>query len=243
MNIRVIIVDDEPLARERLRILLADEPSIRTVGECADGQSAVEVVRALRPDMLFLDIRMPEMDGFEVLEALEPEHRPWTVLVTAYDQHAVRAFEARALDYLLKPVSQERLKATLDHVRDQIAAGKPAPQFQEWLAERESSSRIAIRSGSRVDFVRMSAIDWIESAGNYALIHARGQTYILRETLTELEKRLPQPAFLRVNRGTILNIREINSLETRDGQCRAILSSGKVIPVSRSRAEIEKRLH
>jgi two-component system LytT family response regulator len=243
MILRALLVDDEPLARDRLRALLGDETDLEIVGESGDGPSAVAAIRKLKPDMVFLDIHMPGMDGFEVLETLEPEHWPWTIFVTAYDQHAVRAFQARALDYLLKPASKARVKEAVARVREHLAAAKPSPQLQQWLAEREDSRRLAVRNGSRVIFVPVANIDWIEAAGNYALIHAGKETHILRETLGDLERRLPHDAFLRVSRGAIVNLGRIRELHhPAMGHWEAVLQDDQRVPVTRARAEIERRL-
>jgi len=241
MKLRVLAIDDEPLARERLRQMLAQEAEVEIIGECADGAAAVEAIPALRPDLIFLDIRMPGLDGFEVLEALAPEHLPWTIFLTAYDQHAVRAFEARALDYLLKPVAKDRLAAALVRARERLRTAGPVPALQEWLAERESARRLVVRDGARVAFVPVASVIWIESAGNYVILHTAGASHILRETLNALEKRLPGELFLRISRAAIVNVRHVNELQCAAGQCHARLSNDRLIHVTRSRDEIAKR--
>jgi two-component system LytT family response regulator len=232
MKIRAMLVDDEPLARERLRALLASEADVEIVAECADGPAAVDAVRRLEPDVVFLDIRMPGMDGFDVLDAVGPGRLAAVVFLTAYDQHAVRAFEERALDYLLKPVSRARIREAVARVRERLA--HPA-------AER--TQRLAVRNGQRVTFVELASVDWIEAAGNYALVHAGRETHILRETMSALESRLPAASFLRVSRGAILNLSRVRELKAESpGQYRAVLSDGQCVVVTRSWREIEERL-
>jgi two-component system LytT family response regulator len=242
MKLRVVIADDEPLARSRLARWLQAEGDLEIVAECEDGPSTVATLRRTDCDALFLDIQMPGLNGFEVLEALPPERVPWTVFVTAYDEHAVRAFEARALDYLLKPVSQARLAATLARVRAQYDAAEPRERFHAWLAERAAASRLAIPNGDRLTFVPTGEIDWIESAANYAVIHAGSQTHILRETLGELEKQLPGEIFFRVSRGAIVNLQKVREWHVRDGQPRILLECGADLPISRSRREMARRI-
>lgn len=242
MTMRILLVDDEPLGLERLRTILVGESQVEIVGECADGVSAVETIPKVRPDVLFLDIRMPGMDGFEVLQALDPKYLPWTIFVTAYEEHAVKAFEARALDYLLKPITRERVKQAISRVRERLSCAQPVPALQEWLAERNALSRIAVPEGNKVIFVPTSAIDWIESAANYVVMHAGGKSHILRQTLNEMEKRLPHEAFFRVSRAAILNVSKIIRFELRDTQWHAVLDNETTIPITRGRTELEERL-
>ena len=250
MNLRVIIVDDEPLARDRLRRLLGGESEIEIVAECADGSAAVGAVRDHAPDVLFLDVQMPEMDGFEVLAALDREKLPAVIFVTAFDSHAVRAFEARALDYLLKPTSQKRLHEALERVRERQGSspgGVLAEQLRELLAEREPSAqrvrRIAVRTGDRTLFVPADDIDWVEAAGNYAILHVRKETHILRETMSALEAQLAPAGFLRVGRSAIVNLRRIKELQGHAPNDNvALLHDGQRVPVTRPLREVEERL-
>ncbi len=230
MSLRVVMVEDEPLARERLRGLLAGEPDVEVVAECVDGPSAVETLRRLTPDLVFLDIRLPGMDGFAVLEKLGDGVRPSIIFLTAFDEHAVKAFEARALDYLLKPVSRARLRDALQRVRERRSASG--------VSER----RLAVRDGDRVTFVNVSEVDWIEAAGNYAILHCGPSTHILRETMSALETSLPQDSFLRVSRGAIVNLRRVVELRSEDGQGVAVLRDGKRVPVKRALRDVEQRL-
>jgi two-component system LytT family response regulator len=227
MKLRAILIDDEPLARERLRQLL--DADIEIVAECANGVSAITEVRAKQPDVLLLDIRMPDMDGFAVVEALGAR-APWVILTTAYDEHAVRAFEARALDYLLKPISRTRLREALARVREGMAAGKSPER------------RLAVRDGANVTFVRIGEVNWIEAAGNYALVHAGAATHILRDTMSALEERLPHEAFLRVSRSAIVNLNHVRALLSEDGLHYAVLDDGGRIAVTRSLREVQQRV-
>lgn len=216
---RVLIVDDEPLVRERIRTLLAAQPDMRVVAECGDGAEAVDAIAVERPDLVLLDIQMPELDGFEVLEALPPDVRPAVVFVTAYDEHAVRAFEVNALDYLLKPIDPRRFEAALARVRERLAqpAGTRDGALDAVLAElrrvRGHTNRLATRHGSRVTFVRVDDIDWIDAAGNYARLHVAGAIHLLREPLKTLETRLDPERFLRVHRSAIVNVERIATVE------------------------------
>ena len=248
MKLRTVIADDEPLARNRLRRLLAGESDIEIVAECADGPATIEAVRASRPDLLLLDVQMPGMDGFEVLRTLGNEHLPAVVFVTGFDRHAVRAFENRAVDYLLKPTTAERLAEALRRVRERLGADPAAaiPQaLLDLLREREPrhARRFSIRTGDRVVFVDADEIDWAEAAGNYVILHAGKSAHMLRETMTGLEEQLPAKAFLRVSRSAILNLRRVRELRSAtSGENVAILADGQRIPITRSLREIEEKL-
>lgn len=236
---RVAIVDDEPLARERLRGLLEGEAEI--VCECEDGPAAVEALRRLAVDAVFLDIRMPGMDGFEVLGALRAGRLPWVVFLTAYDEHAVRAFEERALDYLLKPVSRVRLQETLRRIRERVEAAADPAALAGWIAERALDRRLAVRTGQKVAFVAVREVRWIEAAGNYALVHTvDGGTHILRETMRALEAGLPAENFLRVSRSAIVNLSQVEQLAGGD-PC-VVLAGGRRVEVTRPLREVEARL-
>jgi len=217
--IRVVIADDEPLARERIRTLLAPHPDLELVAECQDGEDAIRVLAAERPDLLFLDVQMPELDGFGVISAIPPSQRPWVVFITAFDEHAVRAFEVNAIDYLLKPVEPKRFEAALARVRERLAqpASVRDAALEAVLAElrraRGHTTRLVVRDGSKVSFVRPEEIDWIDAAGNYARLHVAGATHLLREPLKALEARLDPERFLRVHRSAIVNLERIASVE------------------------------
>lgn len=214
---RVVIVDDEPLARERIRTLLERHRDVQVVAECGDGEEAVRVLLAERPEVVFLDVQMPELDGFEVLEALPAGERPAVIFVTAYDEHAVRAFEVNAIDYLLKPVEPKRFEGALTRVRERRPAGQPEAGLEAVLAElrrtRAWPGRLVVRDGSRITFVRTEEIDWIDAAGNYARLHAGKAVHLLREPLKVLEARLDPERFLRVHRSAIVNLERIVSVE------------------------------
>ena len=250
---KVIIVDDEPLARERLRRLLASEPDAEIVAECADGSSAVEAVTQHRPDLLLLDVQMPGMDGFETLRALDAKRLPAVVFVTGFDQHAVRAFEARALDYLLKPTTRARVAESLTRVREKLANGAASPQLPQTLldllAERASAPvpprvrRLAVRTGERVLFVSTEDVSWVEAAGNYAVLHVGTATHILRETMSSLEGQLSSEGFLRVSRSAIVNLRRVKELRAvAPGEQIAILVDGQRVPMTRGIREVEEQL-
>lgn len=236
---KAVLVDDEPLARSRLRRLLSFESDLEIVAECGDGPSAVATLRETRPDVVFLDIRMPGMDGFGVLEALGPDQLPWTIFVTAFDEHAVQAFEKAALDYLLKPVSRARVQAAVARLRTRL--GSPAV-VAEWLEKRAAARRLAIPEENGVRFLPADEVDWIESAGNYAVVHAGNARHILRETLNVLEKQLQAEGFARVSRSAIVNMRRVRELLTRGGQNLLVLNDGTSVPTTRSRRELTRQI-
>jgi len=241
MKHRTLIVDDEPLARERLSRWLEAEPDLEVIGECADGRQAVERILTDRPALVFLDVQMPELDGFGVLEALHGEPLPVIVFATAYDQFAVKAFEVHAVDYLLKPFDRERLRVALDRARQRLA--RPAsPAMPEELAAlladlrpREGyPARIAVRSEGRVALVRADDIDWVEASDNYVILHVGAENHILRDTLTAFEARLNPERFLRISRSTIVNMDRIKELQPLfHGEYAVILRNGTRLTLSR----------
>jgi len=223
---RVLIVDDEPLARERIRQLLADEAAVEIAGESHDGRSAVDAIRRLKPDLVFLDVQMPEMDGFAVLAALNRERMPVVVFVTAFDQFAIKAFEVCALDYLLKPFDRERFAASLNRARDECAR-RATPGFdldqrlravlEEWQAQAKAQAahpnRLVIKSGGRIQFLRIDDIDYIEAQGNYVLLHAGSEQYLHRETMARIEAALDPVRFARIHRSTIVNLERVKEMQ------------------------------
>lgn len=218
--IRALIVDDEPPARERIRALLAEEPDIVVAGECDSGLTAVESIRNLDPDLVFLDVQMPGLDGFGVLEALGEDSLPVLVFVTAYDAYAVRAFEVHALDYLLKPFDRERFRATLDRARAALAERNPASQstgvaapITEADAGRAPLRRLLAKRAGRLVVLKATEIDWIESSANYASLHVGKESYLVRETMQSLESRLDPAQFLRIHRSTIVNLDRVQEIE------------------------------
>ena len=238
---RVIIVDDEPLARAVLREHLGLHPDVEIVGECANGFEAVKAIAELAPDLVFLDIQMPKLDGFEVVELAGAKTH--YVFVTAYDQFALRAFDVHALDYLLKPFSRERLAQALAHVRMRLAAPAPAGQSEEAVralvsdaqARQRPLERILIRDGARVQVIPVARIDYVEAQDDYVAFHADGRRWLKNGRMTDLESQLDPCAFLRVHRSYIVNLEAIARIEPagKDGHC-AVLKSGARVPISRS---------
>ncbi|MFN0152657.1 MAG: LytR/AlgR family response regulator transcription factor [bacterium] len=220
MSLRVLIVDDESLARERIRSLLATDAGIEIVGECASGEAAVRAICDRGPDLVFLDVQMPGMDGFETLAAAAAARSgetPAVIFVTAYDQHALRAFEVHAQDYLLKPFDRERFTAALERAKAARArGGDVAARLAELLADQERARRtvrrLVIHTAGRVLFLAVSEVDWIESAGNYVRIHAGAEAHLYRETMRDLEAKLDPDEFLRIHRSTIVRIERIREL-------------------------------
>ena len=253
MKIRTLIVDDEPLARERIRSLLKAEPDFEVVAECANGNEAVAAVKEKRPDLVFLDIQMPGMDGFEALRAIGKDLLPVVIFVTAYDQHALKAFEVHALDYLLKPFKVARFQETLKRARASLAArqSEGLPKGLLELIERASAkapaqdylARIAVKTGERTFFVKTAQIDYIEAAGNYLVLHAGKENHVVRETLTALEEKLDPKKFIRVNRSTMVNVEQIKELQPLfKGEHIVVLQNGKQLPLTRGIRELEELL-
>jgi two-component system LytT family response regulator len=236
MKVRALIVDDEQLARDRLRQLLQNEPEIEIVGECADGDEAVAAIKKSTPDLVFLDVQMPERDGFGVLEAVGQEPMPVIVFVTAHDRFALRAFEFHAVDYLLKPFDRERfqkaLRRAVEQVRNQDS--HTLRQRQSALLADWQSSQIAVKSAGTVSWVKLESIDWIGSADNYAELHVGAKSHLLRETLGALETRLAPERFVRISRSTIVNTQRIKELRRLFyGGYEIILQDGTRLALSR----------
>lgn len=218
--IRTLIADDEPLARVHLRTLLKSRDDIHVIGECGDGRTAVERIRGEKPDLVLLDMQMPELDGLSVVREIAPEQMPAVIFVTAYEEYAPDAFEAQALDYLVKPVNRARFARALDRVAGLLHAGAIAHQ-RESLAqlvapggtERAHLDRVAVRAEGKVIFLRVADIDWIEAADDYVRFHAGKGAYVHRDTLARLEARLSPSTFLRIHRSTIVNVERIRELQ------------------------------
>jgi two-component system, LytTR family, response regulator len=238
---RTLIVDDEPLAREGMRLLLADHPDLEIVAEAGNGRDALALAVRLKPDLALVDVQMPEMDGLEMAASLPPDHPPIVIFVTAYDEHALRAFDVHALDYLLKPLDEDRLAAALDRARAQHKLATVSALSEQLLAAlsslkvREPSARLALRDGDRVVFLPLEEIDWIEAADYYVEIHSGARSYLHRETLQRLEASLDPERFLRIHRSRLVNrdsIREIRSLGR--SEMIVVLKGGVELKVARS---------
>jgi two-component system LytT family response regulator len=251
--LRVLVVDDEPLAREGLLALLAAEDDIEVVGQAGDGATAITAARCLTPDLLLLDVSMPEVDGFEVLAALGAEAPPDTIFVTAHDHYAVRAFDVNAVDYLLKPVSRERFTKALQRARERLRRGAGAtPRLVELGRDggleapdltAGPARRLAVRSTGRVRFVRSEAIDWIEAADYYSRLHTGGRSVLIRESMKSLAERLDPRRFVRIHRSAIVNVDRVVEVQTRlHGGHTVTLGDGTRLPLSRSRRRALKAL-
>ena len=250
MKIRTLIVDDERPARQLILTLLRTEPDIEVIGECANGSEAVEVIRKSSPDLVFLDIQMPGLDGFGVVAALADQPLPLLVFVTAYDKHAVRAFELHALDYLLKPFEYDRLHESVQRARLRLQKDSSEPYrdrvlglLEDLYIKSQSWERLAIRESGRVIFVRPDEIDWIDAQGNYLRLHVGKVSYLLRETMGTAEARLAPKKFLRVNRSTLVNLERIKEWQPLfHGDSVIILNDSTRLTVSRLYREKFDRL-
>ena len=215
--IRVLVADDQPMARERLISLLAAEPGVEVTATASSGPETVEVIRQSSPDLVFLDLQMPGMDGFKVIEAIGVDRMPPTVFVTAYDEYAVRAFEVQAIDYLLKPFGRQRFQSALARARKHLERdrqGELAQRLSELLrtGRSETTERLLVKAGGRVSFVEIDSIDWVEAEGNYVRIHAGSQVYLMRETMNGLIARIGERQFFRIHRSRIVNITRVKEL-------------------------------
>jgi two-component system LytT family response regulator len=241
-RIRTLIIDDEPLARQRVRGLLEADPGVELAGECADGVEAIEVIKSLRPDLVFLDVQMPEVDGFAVLEALEPDEVPLVVFVTAFDEHAVRAFEVHALDYLLKPFEDERFRDALGRARSRQgrthrdeAVHRVLRMLHEANGAGDGIRRIMIKSGGHITFLRTAEVEWVEAQGDYVSLHSQGKRHLIRENIGDMERQLSPNAFVRIHRSTIVNVSRIKELQPLfHGDYAVVLLDGTRLTMSRS---------
>ena len=244
-KIRTVIVEDEPLSRERLLALLADEQDVEVVGACADGREAAAAIAAATPDLVFLDIQLPEVDGLELMRGLGPEQRPAVVFVTAYDAYALPAFEIHALDYLLKPFSAQRFRSALAYAREHLAQrrattlGKQILDLLPSMPGQQAApvgppDRLVIKSSGRIYFVKIADIDWCEAAGNYIQIHVGSQVHLIRETMNRLETQLHGRSFARIHRSTIVNVDRIQELRSSfGGEHVVLLRNGTRLTMSR----------
>lgn len=257
MTARVIIVDDEPHAREGIKIRLQDFPEIDVVGECSSGKEAVNAIVELKPDIIFLDIQMPEMNGFEVLQNLSTDFMPIIIFVTAFDKYALKAFEHHALDYLLKPVSEERFKATLKYALSEVSHRsletytsklksvvneylklvdkEPEANQVDYVSNKNILSRLMIKTKDQISIISVEEIDWIESAGDYVYIHSDRKKYLIRDTLTALEQKMNAQKFARIHRSSIVNIDKIKSMRQNEhGDFDVFLNYGTKLKLSRT---------
>jgi two-component system LytT family response regulator len=234
-KIRAVVVDDEPLARSSLKVLLGRDPEIELVSECGSGMEALREIRGKKPDLVFLDVQMPECDGFDVLEQLGKDLPPAMVFVTAYDQYALRAFEAGALDYLLKPFDNARFGKSLARAKERIALGRDVPRKIE---------RLAIKNAGEILFLKISEIDWIEAADYYVCLHVGTRTHLLRRSMNEVEEELGAGRFCRIHRSAIVNLERVRRLETsEEGGTDVVLGDGTKLGLSRRyRKQLQGRL-
>lgn len=241
MTMRVLVVDDEPLARRGIITRLSTHADVQVIGEAGDGEAALSAIVGEAPDVVFMDVQMPGISGLEALGLLSPRERPLTIFLTAYDQFALRAFEVHALDYLLKPIDDERFAEALDRARETLAARRdrnPAAGLQALLATQRDTPyalRFAVRTGHRVAFVAAADIDWIEAMGDYAGLHVDDKVHLLRERLHQLARRLDPAQFMRIHRSTIVRvdrIAELVALSNRDSLLR--LRDGTPLRASRT---------
>jgi two-component system LytT family response regulator len=248
---RAILADDEPLARERLRTLLAQEDWIDLVAECSDGVQAITAIQQLEPDLVFLDIQMPSAGGFEVIQAIGPTRMPCVIFVTAYDKYALRAFDVHALDYLLKPFDRERFQQALARARQHLERRSPGDLerrllelMQDFKPAPQRLERFVIKAGGRVFFVRADEIDWIEAAGNYVKLHVGSDAHLFRETMNALESQLDPDSFFRIHRSHIVNIERVKELQPWfNGEYVVFLRNGTRLTLSRGyREKLQDRI-
>jgi two-component system, LytTR family, response regulator len=240
MKMRVLIVDDEPWARKRIATLLKPEADIEIVKECAGGEAAIQAITECAPDLVFLDVQMPEVDGFEVLDAIGPERMPLVIFATAYDKYAIQAFDAQAIDYLLKPFDEERFRKALYRARRELE-GKISSEtvlsklLESLRGERRYLQRLVAKSGGRVLFLKLADIDWLEATGNYVTLHAGKESHMLRTTMTALEPKLDPEQFARIHRSAIVNLDRVRELQPLfRGENVLILKDGTQLSVGRA---------
>jgi two-component system, LytTR family, response regulator len=245
MKIRTLIVDDMLLARKRVRRYLSADPDIEIIGECTDGREAIDAIKQQSPDLVFLDVQMPEIGGFEVLAALDEDELPAVIFITAYDQFALKAFEVHALDYLLKPFDAERLRKAVDRARTQLKQRQPGGEqgldqrinalLKDIKGEQKHIKRLAVKSSGRTIFLLTEEIDWIETAGNYLKLQAGKESFMIRERMSVLETKLDPDKFVRIHRSTLVNIDRIKELQPLfNGDQLVILRDGRQLTMSRT---------
>jgi two-component system, LytTR family, response regulator len=251
--IRTVVIEDQPFARDHLVALLQQEGDVDVIGACATGAEAIDFVRTLKPDLVFLDLEMPDVDGFSVIDAVGRDQMPATIIVTAHDDRAVRAFDLPAFDYLLKPFGRERLQEALARARAHLMAARERDLTDRLLALAHDAApitaehgpeRFVVKSAGRVLFVGVADIDWIESHGNYVRLHTGGRTHVVRETMASLEQRLDTSRFARIHRTRIVNLDRVRELRARgNGEYDVVLSEGTHFRVGRAfRQALHERL-
>ncbi|HXG94878.1 MAG TPA: LytTR family DNA-binding domain-containing protein [Blastocatellia bacterium] len=240
-KIRALIVDDESLARRHIRRMVGRESDIEVVGECANGREAIRAIKELSPDLVFLDVQMPEGDGFSVFEAIGTGAMPMVIFVTAYDQYALRAFEVNALDYLLKPFDRSRFDKALQRAKSRMLAERKELNeralaiLEELKARSNHIERLLIKSGGRAFFLKVDEIDWIEAEGKYVRVHAGRESYLLREAISSIESQLDPKKFPRIHRSTIVNIERIRELQSLfNNEYQVVLNDGTELALSHS---------
>jgi two-component system LytT family response regulator len=250
--VRAVIADDEPLARTKLRLLLDSEAQIKVVAECHNGTQTLAAIRSCRPDLLLLDIQMPDLDGFQVLSEISPKEMPVVIFTSAYDQYAIRAFEAHALDYLLKPFDQSRLHQAVERARLELRKSRDreithrildllSQVKSEKQAVPEFDTRLVIKTKGRIVFLNVDEIDWVEAAANYVRLNVGKESYLFRETISGTSERLNPSQFIRIHRSMIVNVRKIKELiPVNSGEYVVVLKSGKELSCSRGyRANVQ----
>lgn len=249
MNIRTLVVDDETLARARLQKFLAEEQDLEIIGECADGRTAVDFILRYHPDLVFLDVQMPQFSGFDVVRTLPPEKRPAVIFVTAHDRYAVEAFETQAMDYLLKPFDRLRLHEAVRRVRLRLQqpmpvhAGQSANQTLRGDNKPGRLTRLAVKDGNQTHFIKVQDVDYIEAAANYVVLCTQNGNYVLRETMHHLETSLSPELFLRISRAVIINLERIKSIRSDyPGEYVIVLQKGREFPMTRGLKEVRERL-
>ncbi len=241
-KIKTIIIDDEPLARKRVAHLLKNEPDIEVTAECGDGLTAISAINQHSPDLIFLDVQMPEVNGFEVLRELDPDSAPFVIFVTAYDQFTIQAFDAHAVDYLLKPFGEERFRQAVNRARQRIrpeSLYQPDERLLRLLDHLNLNKgfleRLIVTHRDRLIIVPIDTVDWVETYGNYLKIHSGGKTYLIRETMNKLSARIDPKKFLRIHRSTLVNLDRIKELQPMfGGQYTIVLSDGAELTLSRN---------
>lgn len=250
-KIRALIVDDEPLARRRIKSLLLHDSGVDVIGECSDGYKAVSSISELSPDLVFLDVQMPAMDGFEVIKTIGPERMPTVIFVTAYDQYALKAFEVNALDYLLKPFDRNRFQKTLERAKAVIRGLQNGDINNRLLSllgdlrrEQEMLDRFIIKSGGRVVFLKVEEIDWMRAVGNYVRLQVGRDSHLMRETMNGIEAKLNPDRFMRIHRSTIVNLDRVKEVQPwAKGEYVVIMRDGtRLIMSRRYRERLNQRL-